>query len=58
MPTELTNKGIKDMPHEKLIVYKGGGHLPAEEIPIKSAKDLHEFLSQPKGPSSQELINI
>ena len=45
-PTELAKKWIKDMPHAKLILYKGVGHLPQEEIPATSAKDLHKFLSQ------------
>ncbi|MBC2717227.1 MAG: alpha/beta fold hydrolase [Desulfobacteraceae bacterium] len=45
VPTNFVKKWVKDMPHAKLIIYKGVGHLPAEEIPIKSAKDLHDFLS-------------
>lgn len=32
------------IPNSKLIVYKGVGHIPMEEIPVRSAKDAQFFL--------------
>lgn len=34
-----------DMPQSQIIQYKNVGHLPMEEIPIKSARDAYLFLS-------------
>jgi len=33
-----------DLPRSKKVVYEGVGHIPMEEIPGKSVRDLHKFL--------------
>ncbi len=35
----------KDIPHARVIVYDGVGHVPMEEIPEITAKDADAFLS-------------
>jgi len=32
------------IPHSELIVYEGVGHVPMEEIPTRTARDLRKFL--------------
>jgi len=34
----------KDLPRSKTVIYEGVGHIPMEEIPGKSVRDLHKFL--------------
>jgi len=34
----------KDLLNSKLIIYKGVGHLPMEEVPDQTANDIHKFL--------------
>ena len=34
----------KDLPRSKTVIYDGVGHIPMEEIPGKSVRDLHKFL--------------
>ncbi|MBM9576246.1 alpha/beta hydrolase [Leptospira sp. 201903070] len=36
----------RDLPNAKFVVYEGAGHIPMEEIPERSAKDLDLFLSK------------
>ena len=36
----------EDIPNSKLIMYENVGHLPMEEIPERSAKDVQTFLLQ------------
>jgi pimeloyl-ACP methyl ester carboxylesterase len=35
----------KDIPHARVIVYEGAGHIPMEEIPEATAKDADAFIS-------------
>lgn len=34
------------LPNNQLIIYPGVGHLPMEEVPLKSVRDAREFLAQ------------
>lgn len=36
----------KDLPNDTLIIYKGVGHIPMEEIPVKTAEDALIFLEK------------
>ena len=36
----------KDIPNSRVVMYENVGHIPMEEIPEKSAKDLAEFLAE------------
>ncbi|HIA05338.1 MAG TPA: alpha/beta hydrolase, partial [Flavobacteriales bacterium] len=33
-----------DLPRSKKVIYEGVGHIPMEEIPGKSVRDVHKFL--------------
>ncbi|ATX81047.1 Pimeloyl-ACP methyl ester carboxylesterase [Mariprofundus ferrinatatus] len=33
------------LPHAKVVIYPDAGHMPMEEIPVRSARNLHQFLS-------------
>ena len=41
----------RDLPGSRLIIYPGVGHVPMEEIPERSARDLRAFILDP--PSSR-----
>lgn len=46
---ELADEFDADIPESRLLVYDGIGHLPMEEIPVRSARDAREFLRTPVG---------
>lgn len=45
IPLDVMERFKKDMPHARVILYDGAGHIPMEEIPDITAKDADEFLS-------------
>ena len=45
IPLSVMERFKKDIPHARVIVYDGVGHLPMEEIPEITAKDADAFLS-------------
>ena len=45
IPLDVMERFKKDMPHARVIVYDGAGHVPMEEIPEITAKDADDFLS-------------
>ncbi len=45
IPVELAERFDADLPHSRLIVYDDVGHLPMEEIPRRSARDVRVFLT-------------
>lgn len=51
LPVESGYRFRRAIPHSQLIVYKNVGHVPMEEIPEISAKDVLRFLALP--PKSQ-----
>jgi len=45
IPLVVMERFKKDIPHARVIVYEGAGHIPMEEIPEATAKDADAFLS-------------
>jgi pimeloyl-ACP methyl ester carboxylesterase len=45
LPVDDSKKFKKDMPHAEVIVYEGVGHVPMEEAPEKTLRDLRAFLA-------------
>ena len=45
IPLSVMERFKKDIPHARVIVYDGVGHVPMEEIPEITAKDADAFLS-------------
>jgi len=45
IPLSVMERFKKDIPHARVIVYDGAGHIPMEEIPEMTAKDADDFLS-------------
>lgn len=45
IPLSVMERFKKDIPHARVIVYDGTGHVPMEEIPEITAKDADAFLS-------------
>lgn len=45
IPLSVMDRFKKDIPHARVIVYDGAGHIPMEEIPEVTAKDADTFLS-------------
>jgi len=45
IPLSVMERFKKDLPHARIIVYDGAGHIPMEEIPEITAKDAIRFLS-------------
>jgi pimeloyl-ACP methyl ester carboxylesterase len=45
IPLDVMERFKKDIPHARVIVYEGVGHIPMEEIPEATAKDADAFLS-------------
>jgi pimeloyl-ACP methyl ester carboxylesterase len=45
IPLDVMERFKKDIPHARVIVYEGAGHIPMEEIPDVTAKDANAFLS-------------
>jgi pimeloyl-ACP methyl ester carboxylesterase len=45
IPLDIIEPFKKDIPHARVIVYEGAGHIPMEEIPEITAKDADAFLS-------------
>ena len=39
-----------EVPNSRLVVYDGVGHLPMEEVPERSARDVRDFLAGGEGP--------
>lgn len=46
VPLKAAKMFRKDIPHAKVIVYEGVGHIPMIEVPQRSALDAHQFLSE------------
>ncbi len=44
IPVENGRKFARDIPGAKLVIYKGAGHVPMEEIPELSVRDALDFL--------------
>lgn len=47
IPASLADRWKMDVPHIRVKIYAGVGHVPMEEIPERSALDAHRFLSDP-----------
>jgi pimeloyl-ACP methyl ester carboxylesterase len=45
IPLHVMERFKKDIPHARVILYEGAGHIPMEEIPEVTAKDADAFLS-------------
>jgi pimeloyl-ACP methyl ester carboxylesterase len=45
IPLHVMERFKKDIPHARVILYDGAGHIPMEEIPEITAKDADGFLS-------------
>lgn len=45
LPVSMAKRFKEDMPNAQLIIYKGVGHLPMEEIPERSTNDLLSFIN-------------
>jgi pimeloyl-ACP methyl ester carboxylesterase len=45
IPLDVMERFKKDIPHARVIVYEGAGHIPMEEIPEITARDADAFLS-------------
>jgi pimeloyl-ACP methyl ester carboxylesterase len=46
VPPEHATLWKRDLPHVECIVYDGVGHVPMEEIPLRTAKDADQFFSR------------
>ena len=46
IPLKFASRFDKDMKNSQLIIYKGVGHIPMEEIPEKSAADVERFFQR------------
>ncbi|MGB1242658.1 MAG: alpha/beta fold hydrolase [Chitinophagales bacterium] len=46
LPVEHANRFFDDLPNGKLVTYEGVGHVPMEEIPNETAKDVLRFLQK------------
>ncbi len=46
LPVEHANRFFDDLPNGKLVTYEGIGHVPMEEIPDETAKDVWLFLQK------------
>ncbi len=44
IPAEYGERFHRDIPGSELIVYPGAGHVPMEEIPLQTARDVKRFL--------------
>lgn len=44
IPVELAERFHRDLPRSELVIYEGIGHVPMEEIPERSARDVAAFL--------------
>ncbi len=46
LPLDNAYRFLADLPHAELIIYEDTGHVPMEEVPVISAKDVRKFLRQ------------
>jgi pimeloyl-ACP methyl ester carboxylesterase len=46
IPMEVAERFHKDLPNDTLIVYDNAGHIPMEEIPVETARDVRIFLKK------------
>jgi pimeloyl-ACP methyl ester carboxylesterase len=44
--TDVAGRFHKDLPNDTLIVYDHAGHIPMEEIPVETARDVRRFLKK------------
>jgi pimeloyl-ACP methyl ester carboxylesterase len=44
--TDVATRFHNDLPNDTLIIYDNAGHIPMEEIPIKTARDVRAFLKK------------
>ncbi|MCC5932941.1 MAG: alpha/beta hydrolase [Balneolales bacterium] len=47
IPVQNAHRIAAAIPHAQLIIYEDAGHVPMEEIPLRSAADVSAFLSSP-----------
>lgn len=45
VPLDILAQFDKALPNSQTIVYEGVGHMPMEELPVQTARDVHSFLS-------------
>ncbi|TBW54764.1 alpha/beta hydrolase [Marinobacter halodurans] len=50
VPVDLAQRWLDDLPNVRLVTYPGVGHIPMEEVPEDTLKDLERFLSQGLDP--------
>jgi hypothetical protein len=43
IPLDIMRKFQRDLPYSDFIVYEGVGHLPMEELPVQTARDVDNF---------------
>lgn len=46
IPLDVARRFEADLPHDTLIIYKNAGHVPMEEIPAETVRDLRQFLQK------------
>ena len=47
VPVSFAERFHRDIRHSRVIVYRGVGHIPMEEVPVETARDARAFLAQP-----------
>ena len=47
VPVSFAERFHRDIRHSRVIVYRGVGHLPMEEIPAETVRDTRAFLAEP-----------
>ena len=47
IPVTFAERFHRDIRHSRVIVYRGVGHLPMEEIPAETVRDMRAFLAEP-----------
>ena len=55
LPVEDAYRFLHALPHAELIIYEGIGHVPMEEVPIQTARDVREFLHSDTIPQAEEV---
>lgn len=56
VPVDVISRWEKDLHSSQTIIYEGVGHLPMEEIPMRSAGDARRFLEAPANKNKKRQI--
>ena len=46
IPLDVARRFEADLPNDTLVIYKNAGHVPMEEIPAETVRDLRQFLQK------------